>query len=309
MNKQLTSAQRNGTVSDRRLDAAAIRKLCGADILDDGRFTYVDGVTTPDRIKPNRLLFIDRDDAGLIDGVATASAESILIIAPDAARQRLTQPRIITDRPRLVFAQIVNGLFDCHAGVQTEAIHPSARIHPTARLSYGVTIGPGSEIGAYTLVYPNVVVGPRVSVGSHCVVKSGTVIGQAGFGVYRDGENRPHVLPHIAGVVIGDHVEIGALNTVASGTIHPTVIEDFVKTDDHVHVAHNCFVGARTLLTACAELSGSVTVGRDCWIGPNAAIRDGLSVGDGAFVGIAANVVRSVADGETVYGNPARPRG
>jgi UDP-3-O-[3-hydroxymyristoyl] glucosamine N-acyltransferase len=115
-------------------------------------------------------------------------------------------------------------------------------------------------------------------------------------------------MPHVAGVYIGDHVVIGALNTVASGTIHPTVVEDYVKTDDHVHIAHNCHIGARTLITACAELSGSVVVGPDCWIGPNASVRDGVDIGAKAFVGIAANVVGPVSAGETVMGNPARPR-
>ena len=37
--------------------------------------------------------------------------------------------------------------------------------------------------------------------------------------------------------VTEDNVEIGAINTVVSGTIHPTVVEKYVKTDDHVHIA------------------------------------------------------------------------
>ena len=109
-------------------------------------------------------------------------------------------------------------------------------------------------------------------------------------------------------MVIQDNVEIGALNTVAGGTIHPTVVEVDVKTDDHVHIAHNCRIGPRTIITACAELSGSVRIGADCWIGPNASIRDGISVGDGAFVGIGSNVIAPVLPRAIVYGNPAHER-
>ena len=69
-----------------------------------------------------------------------------------------------------------------------------------------------------------------------------------------------------------------------------------------------CVVGPRTLITACAELSGSVEIGADCWIGPNATIRDGLTLGDWAFVGIGSVVVKNVPAETTVYGSPARPK-
>ena len=297
---------RNGTRSQNRLTAAEIGAMCGGDVLDAGSLDFVDGVTTADRLIEHRIVFIDRFDPAQAETLQRSAVKNVLVIATEEYRDAIPQARLVAPRPRVVFAAIVRSLFAYQVKPQTLAVAASAKIDPDAKISVGVTLGEGSTVGAGTFIYPNVTIGDRVHIGRNCCIKSGTVIGQPGFGIYRDESGVPYHLPHVAGVIIQDDVEIGALNTVVGGTIHPTVVETAVKTDDHVHIAHNCHVGARTLLTACAELSGSVRIGIDCWIGPNASIRDGLSVGDRAFVGIGANVVTPVAAGATVYGNPAR---
>ena len=50
-------------------------------------------------------------------------------------------------------------------------------------------------------------------------------------------------------------------------------------------------------------------VGNRVRIGSNATILADIKIGDGARVGAGAVVVRNVADGETVVGNPAYPVG
>jgi acyl-[acyl carrier protein]--UDP-N-acetylglucosamine O-acyltransferase len=299
---------RCGARAKKKLSVPDIERICGAEILDGSMLDFIDGITTPDRILQNRLMFIDHFDPGLMSAFAASDIPNVLVLAVEGYRNLLQQPRIISALPRAYFAALVRELFDYQLSPQKMLFDPSARIHPTAKVSVGVVVGANSEIGESTFIYPNVTIGPNVSIGRNCLIKSGSVIGQPGFRVYRDGSGLPQHFPHVGGVVIEDEVEIGALNTIASGTIHPTVIESHVKTDDHVHIAHNCYIGARTLITACAELSGSVWVGADCWIGPNATVRDGISIGERAFVGIAANVVAPVPAHTTVYGNPARSK-
>ena len=36
------------------------------------------------------------------------------------------------------------------------------------------------------------------------------------------------------------------------------MIKSGVKTDNLVHIAHNCIIGKNSILTACTELSGEV---------------------------------------------------
>lgn len=60
----------------------------------------------------------------------------------------------------------------------------------------------------------------------------------------------PIRLPHLGGVRIGRNVEIGVFTAVCTGTIEPTVVEDDVKVDNLVHIAHNRVIGKCALMTA-----------------------------------------------------------
>jgi UDP-3-O-[3-hydroxymyristoyl] glucosamine N-acyltransferase len=209
---------------------------------------------------------------------------------------------LVTDRPRLMFAKALAWL-DAHIGFhndETQQIAASARIAASAAVANGVTIG------ERTVVCDHVRIAPGVSIGDDCVIKSGAVIGEDGFGFERDIDGTPVRLIHRGGVRIGNRVEIGSVTTVCQGTLAPTVVEDDAKIDDHVHIAHNVHVGKKAMVIACAEVSGSVRIGERAWVGPNASILEGVKIGDDAFIGLAAVVLRDVAPNVTVVGNPAR---
>lgn len=52
-------------------------------------------------------------------------------------------------------------------------------------------------------------------------------------------------------------------------------------------------------------LKAPVTIGRDCWIGANAVILPGVTIGDGSVVAAGAIVTKDVPSGVLVAGNPA----
>ena len=56
------------------------------------------------------------------------------------------------------------------------------------------------------------------------------------------------------------------------------------------------------------EFGRPVRIGRDVWIGGGAIILPGVTIGDGAVIGAGSVVTRDVGEGQTVTGNPARPR-
>lgn len=82
---------------------------------------------------------------------------------------------------------------------------------------------------------------------------------------------------------------------------------------DHVSFSPACIVGHDSVVTDFAliapgaVISGFVRVGRSCYIGAGAMIRQRLRIEDGALVGMGAVVIRDVAPGTTVVGNPAKP--
>jgi UDP-3-O-[3-hydroxymyristoyl] glucosamine N-acyltransferase len=218
--------------------------------------------------------------------------------------------KLVTAHPRRAFGIAVRAFFDVSS--PRPGVHPSAVVEDGAEVDPSVSIGPncfvgsGCSIGAHTSIGANTVIHSGVRIGAHCVIRSNSVIGGAGFGVEEYGDFETMRLPHIGGVIIGDHVEIGNMNAVDAGTINPTVIEDFVQTDNLVHIAHNCRIGKGALLTACAELSGSVTLGRGAYIGPNSAVMNGIALGERTLVGLGAVVRKSTEPNSVMAGNPAR---
>lgn len=213
------------------------------------------------------------------------------------------------ENPRLTFIEVIHQFFSLRI---LPKISSTAIIHETAQIGDNVFIGEYTVIGANTIIedecqiMSHVSISENVCCGKGTIIKSGSVIGQKGFGFERDSEGTPIEFPHIGGVIIGDWCEIGALTTIASGTLEPTKIGNYVKIDDHVHIAHNVSVGDKTLIAACAEVSGSVVVGSRVWISPNTTIINKISIGDRAFIGIGSVVIKNVSNCDLVNGNPAK---
>jgi UDP-3-O-[3-hydroxymyristoyl] glucosamine N-acyltransferase len=210
---------------------------------------------------------------------------------------------IVAPNPRLAFAQALQ-LIASEPGFLEP--RDAAIVHPSAQISSTAVLGRGVKVGARTVIGHNVVIADGVIIGNDCFIKSNTVIGEAGFGFERDNIGVPLRILHLGSVTIGNRVEIGSLNTICRATLGCTIVEDDVKTDDHVHIAHNCRVRRGALLTACVELSGGVDIGEFSWIGPNSSVIQKAVIGNHAFVGIGSNITKSVADGVSVAGNPAR---
>lgn len=205
--------------------------------------------------------------------------------------------------PRLKFYQAIEYLIlggYLEIDKSAPVIGSNTLVEKGAIIEEGVSIGQGCHIGA------NSVIRSGTFIGDFCIIKPGAIIGNDGFGFVRDEIGVPVRFPHIGGVRIGDHVEIGSNSCIDKGAIVFTKIEDFVKIDNLVHIAHNCQIGKGSMIIAGAEVSGSVTLGEDVWVGPNACIIDGVSIGSNSMVGIGAVVTKSFGNNVTVAGNPAR---
>ena len=210
---------------------------------------------------------------------------------------------IIASTPRLTFVRALQWL-DATVGFQRPA--EDAVLGKGVVLGRNVQLGKGVTLGEGTRVGHNVVIADGVTVGRNCYIKSNTVIGEDGFGMERGEDGNPIRFIHLGTVVIGDHVEIGSLSTICRGTLGNTIIEDHVKLDDHVHIAHNCRVRRGAIITASVALSGGVEVGDLAWIGPNASVLQKITLGSSSFIGLGAVVTHDVPDGAKVAGNPAR---
>lgn len=247
--------------------------------------------------------------SALVDGALsfantppTEISKRVALISTENA-QSVASCLLKTDKPRLTFAKALHAV-QKNIGFERSTLPP--QVDDTAKVSPQAFVAPGVVIGARTIVLPFAYIGEGTIIGADCIIKSGAIVGQDGFGFERDENNLPLRILHLGGVVINNNVEVGSATTVCRGTLGDTIIEDFVKLDDHVHIAHNVKIGVGALVTACAEVSGGVQIGANAWIGPNASIIQKITIGRNSLVGIAANVTKNVPDDVVVAGNPAK---
>ncbi len=298
---------RLGAESKKRLSLDVIKKSLKYEVLNSHHTDYINGVTSFDCVFPKRLVFIEKFSENHFKILDGRSRDQILYVLSEEFPESLNISMIRAKDPRDVYSKIACLLFDYSSDYWVHYLSSDEikKIHPNSTIMSNVKIHRDSALGENCVIFPGVVIGPNCKIGKNVLVKSNSVIGQSGFGVYRK-ENKNHHLPHLGGVVIEDGVEVGALTTVCSGTIHPTVIEENTFIDDHVHIGHNCWIGARVQIAANAIVSGSVKVGMESWISPNVSITDNIQLGHNVFVGIGCNVTRNIDPKTKVGGSSFR---
>lgn len=124
----------------------------------------------------------------------------------------------------------------------------------------GAYIGDNVSIGNNTVIHPNVTVYRDCTIGNECLIHAGTVIGSDGFGFANTKDGKYIKIYQNGNVTIGNDVEIGANCTIDRAVFKSTIIEDGVRLDNLVHIAHNCKIGTGSILVSQVGLSGSTTL-------------------------------------------------
>ena len=210
-----------------------------------------------------------------------------------------------------------------------KGIHPTAVIDPSAQIGDSVFIGPfvcigaGSEIDEGVQIHSHCVIGNEVKIrkqtklysrvsildkteiGAYCNFHSGVVIGSDGFG-FAPQENTAYLkIPQLGKVIIKDHVEIGANTTIDRATLGATIINEGVKLDNLVQIAHNIEIGAHTVIAAQTGVAGSTKIGTHCVIGGQVGIIGHLKLGDRVQIQGQTGVINNIPSGTAVQGTPA----
>ncbi len=280
---------------------------------------------TLDALQDESLIFVKKPASEELLSRLKQLKNCLIILLPgetsDAYDEIKRENMVIeSPKPRLDFARIFQFILDNSEKTRGEPFIPKSGfqcgknviigygtiIDENVRIDNNVVIGDNVHIGKNCRIMSGVIINDNVVIGERCVIREQSVIGGWGFGFERDDEGIPIRLPHVGGVRIGHDVEIGAFNTIVGGTFKPTTIGDYTKSDDHVHVAHNCRIGSACMLTANVTFSGSTTVGDRCWLGVNASTIQGTVIGNDCFIGMGSVVKKNVPDGVTVSNNPAQ---
>ncbi len=121
----------------------------------------------------------------------------------------------------------------------------------------GSFIGDNVTIGDNCTIYPNVNIYRDCIIGNDVMIHAGTVIGSDGFGFATTKDGKHIKIYQNGNVTIGSDIEIGSNCTIDRAAFASTIIEDRVRIDNLVHIAHNCKIGYGSILVTQTGLSGS----------------------------------------------------
>lgn len=165
-------------------------------------------------------------------------------------------------------------------------------------------VGDGCVIGDDTTIYAGAKVYHGCKIGNRCIIHSGAVIGADGFG-FAPTPNGYDKIPQIGNVEIADDVEIGANTTIDRAMMGSTRIEKGVKLDNLIQIAHNCQVGANTVMASQSGVAGSTKVGEWCMVGGQVGLAGHINIGDRVELAAQSGVSKNISSGSRVFGTPA----
>lgn len=219
----------------------------------------------------------------------------------------------IVENPYHAMVEFLNRFASDSSGAATGCA-AGARVHASAVVEGFVgentVIGPGcvvmrgAKVGANCVLEANVTVYPNVEIGEGCVFQAGVVVGSRGFGFYEYAGKR-RMVPHLAGVRIGERCSFGANTVVAAGFVSPTTIGNDCHFDSFVQIGHNCILGNNIFMASQSGLAGTVTVEDDVELAGGAQVAGHLTLGKGARIAAKAGVTKSIPAGRMVSGFPA----
>jgi UDP-3-O-[3-hydroxymyristoyl] glucosamine N-acyltransferase len=291
---------------------AEIAQRLGGRVMGDDSIN-IDQIASLERAQPHQISFLT--NRKYVSLLATTRAGALILAEADATLTAL--PRIITANPYAYFARVSDLLNPLP--VIKPGIHPNAVVSASAKvdalacvaalavvgenvvvgassvIGEGCYIGDNVVIGEHVRLYPGVVIYHDCVIGDRLIAHSGVVIGADGFGIAMD-QGRWIKIPQIGRVIIGNDIEIGANTTIDRGALDDTVIEDGVKLDNQIQIAHNVRIGAHTAIAGCVGIAGSTTIGKYCQIGGSAGILGHLQIADNVVISSFTLISKSIRE-------------
>ncbi len=284
----------------------------GCELIGDAD-VVVDNIASLNNANSSSLSFLS--SPAFKDQLA-ATAAAVVILCADDAKSSPTAS-LINENPYACYARMSVAI------VPARSFEPG--IHPSAHVSSTVTIAASAHIAAHVVIDDNVMIGENVyigpgcvigtdcrigddgrlianvavvrnvTIGARCILHPGVVIGCDGFGNAMTPEGWVKV-PQMGGVRVGDDVEIGANSTIDCGALDDTVLEDGVKIDNLVHIAHNCKVGAHTAIAAQCGFGGSPIIGQRCMFAGHSGAVGHVTICDDVIVSAQGMLTKDIKE-------------
>ncbi|MBU3679534.1 MAG: UDP-3-O-(3-hydroxymyristoyl)glucosamine N-acyltransferase [Candidatus Kapabacteria bacterium] len=305
--------------------AADLAKLLGRTVAGDAN-AVITGVNSIELAQDGDVTFLGSDT--FAQHLPTTGATCVIVREKDAQSVR-SAAWIVSPNPYadiVTILRAVSPLYEHEPGHRDPraVIDDSAFVAETASIGPGCVITAGCEIGENTQLLANVVLYPRTRIGrdctvnanttcyqdtligDRCIIHAGAVIGSDGFGYVEQDDKHFEKIPHVGSVCIGNDVEIGANVTIDRAAMGQTVIEDGVKIDNLVQLAHGVRVGENSAIAAQVAIAGGTVVGRRNRIAGQAGIVGHVVTTDDVVVYAQSGVAKSITAPGAYFGSPAK---
>lgn len=187
-------------------------------------------------------------------------------------------------------------------------------IDPRAIVSSRAELAADVSVGAFAVIGDGVSIGARTVVGPHTVINGPTRIGEDNrifqFASIGDAPQDKKYQGEPTRLEIGDRNVFREFCTMNRGTTHDqgvTRIGDDNLFMAYTHVAHDCVVGSKIVMSNCATLGGHVHLGDWVIMGGFSGVHQFTKVGAHAFIANNAAVTRDVPPFVMAVGQPAQP--
>jgi UDP-3-O-[3-hydroxymyristoyl] glucosamine N-acyltransferase len=300
-----------------------LASMSGGELVGDPKLKITGAASLGEATSGEISFFTNRKFIGLLRKTRASA-----VFVPSDFAEPLTAAQVRVSNPTKAFEQVVLK-FAPKPITFAPGIHPSAVVGSSVRLGDRVSIQPhavieeGSEIGDDTiigagsyighetligsacLIYPLVTIRERSRIGSRVIIHSGAVIGADGFG-FEVVDGQQQKIQQLGIVQIDDDVEIGANTTVDRARFGRTWIQQGVKIDNLVQIAHNVIIGKNSVIVAQTGISGSTRVGERVTMAGQVGIVGHVEIADGSIIAAQSGVSKSIPGG-VWFGYPAGP--
>ena len=246
-----------------------------------------------------------------LDFSEPTAAAQIRVANPSKAFEQVVlklAPRPITFAPGIHSTAVVDPSALLGKDV---SIQPHAVLEGKVKIGNGTVIGAGSYVGHESvigescLIYPNVTIRERTHIGARVIIHGGAVIGADGFG-FELVEGQYKKIPQVGIVQIDDDVEIGANTTIDRARFGRTWIQEGVKIDNLVQIAHNVVIGKHSIIAAQTGVSGSTRVGEKVMMAGQVGVIGHLVIDDNTVIAAQSGISKDLPGGAW-FGSPAVP--
>jgi UDP-3-O-[3-hydroxymyristoyl] glucosamine N-acyltransferase len=278
----------------------------------------ISGPSNFDDANETNISFVNHKYENNIDHLFDSIKAGILIVQSEFKEKLKLQNNsssttviFFSSEPKNDFVRICSEFFkkkQAHGISDKADIGENVKIGENAFIAAFACIGDDVEIGNDCQIGSGVSIANGTIIGDNVKIESNTSIGGEGFGFVKNEGDQYETFPHFGKVIIGNNVYIGSNTCIDRGSLSNTVIENGVKIDNLVHIAHNVRIGENTLVIANSMIAGSTKIGKNVWVAPSTSIINGIKIGDNATVGMGSVVVKSVEENTVVFGIPAKKK-